>query len=222
MLIYAYITGLWNKFTLNFAINIEKYFNGRPATCQSNLLRATCSQLQSNLLRAHEYCNIASQYCNLARNRTPDFTVMVENQEQCCPNNIVVSCFQQPVTAHNFLPCRQKIHTAARKIIKISTAWSWNAATVRNLRCSLWRFYYKERTYNLFLVPENSIEQCCAAHIVHSCSACSIFIPIEINKCVSGNVGNYFRKCDISIVRHGINSANNFRVFSSEMMRQFE
>ena len=30
---------------------------------------------------------------------------IVDKQEQCCPNNIVASCFQQSVTTHNFLPC---------------------------------------------------------------------------------------------------------------------
>ena len=32
---YAYSTSLWNKFTINFLINIENYCKGRPATCQS-------------------------------------------------------------------------------------------------------------------------------------------------------------------------------------------
>ena len=30
---------------------------------------------------------------------------IVDNQEQCCHNNIVAPNFQQPVTTHNFLPC---------------------------------------------------------------------------------------------------------------------
>ena len=29
---------------------------------------------------------------------------VVDNQKQCCPKNIVASCFQQPVTADNFWP----------------------------------------------------------------------------------------------------------------------
>ena len=51
---------------------------------------------------------------------TPDFELfqhkqyilfnIVDNQEQSCPHNIVTSCFQQPVTTHNFLPCKKVFH----------------------------------------------------------------------------------------------------------------
>ena len=38
---------------------------------------------------------------------------IVDNQEQCCPNNIVASCFPQPVTTYTFLPCSQRLLKAS-------------------------------------------------------------------------------------------------------------
>ena len=67
-----HITGLWNKFTFNFATNIENYSNGRPGTCQSdcNLVRATCTSILQH----------SSQYCNVACTRTSGLTVTNGNQ----------------------------------------------------------------------------------------------------------------------------------------------
>ena len=34
---------------------------------------------------------------------------IVDNIEQCGQHNIVQSCFQQPLTARDFLPCKQML-----------------------------------------------------------------------------------------------------------------
>ena len=60
------------------------------------LLEQYCSMLQTILL------DILTPGCGLLQAQELFNTPAVDNQEHCCPNNIVASCFQQPVTTDNF------------------------------------------------------------------------------------------------------------------------
>ena len=41
--------------------------------------------------------------------------------------------------------------------------------------------YYAPKNYHLFKVVENRMQQCCAAHIVHSCEQYNLFSIVRVN-----------------------------------------
>ena len=59
---------------------------------------------------------------------------IVDNQEQCCPNNIVASCFQQPVTTHNFLPCMYVLELGLLHVMSSGwiMQWRWRPGQYKN------------------------------------------------------------------------------------------
>ena len=45
--------------------------------------------------------------------------------------------------------------------------------------CIYFKYFTQHKTHNLFTVVENSIVQCCAAHVVHSCQQyCSVLLHL--------------------------------------------
>ena len=95
----------------------------------NNIIGATLFNVVNNIVR-HCYTWLR------ANSGSTILFNIVDNQEQCSPNNIVASCFQQPVTTYNFFPCRGNLsQTFATHCIVV----------VRSMRCAVHCF---EQNFN--------------------------------------------------------------------------
>ena len=87
---------------------------------------------------------------------------IVDNQEQCCPNNIVASYFQQPVTTHNFLPCTCNKHVWQQHIDVIVSGSSLDQQGEGYIRVELWTasiFLLISPNWELRQIPFSTLEE---------------------------------------------------------------